>query len=236
MALSFLLVLITALAPGIIWLLFFLKESIHPEPKKILAKVFGLGMIVGIPIALIQIFTEELLVFIGAPLIVLILLFSFTEEIFKFFAAWLGVGNSKYLAEPVDAMIYMIVAAIGLATMENFFILSNVVFESGLAFVSETSEVIILRFIGATFLHIIASGIIGYYWAKGRFFSRKHVIIWGLFLATIIHFIFNSLIIIFEEANYLIYPSLFLVFASMFLFRDFDELRKESIITKQNYE
>ena len=38
-----LLIIILGLLPGFAWLLFYLKEDLHPEPKKMLAKVFLVG-------------------------------------------------------------------------------------------------------------------------------------------------------------------------------------------------
>ena len=39
------LTILLALLPGIVWLLFYLQEDRHPEPKRLLALVFLLGMV-----------------------------------------------------------------------------------------------------------------------------------------------------------------------------------------------
>jgi len=115
------------------------------------------------------------LIFTYVPILILLVIFlALTEEVFKFFAAWLAVGRRKELDEPIDAMIYMIAAALGLATIENFFILSDLMSAGGIVAVNELSSIIVLRFVGATFLHAIASGLVGYYWAKSRIISYRN--------------------------------------------------------------
>ena len=39
------LIIVLGLLPGFAWLIFFLKEDIHPEPKKMIAKVFFVGAV-----------------------------------------------------------------------------------------------------------------------------------------------------------------------------------------------
>ncbi|MEX1014447.1 MAG: PrsW family glutamic-type intramembrane protease [Candidatus Paceibacterota bacterium] len=230
---SFILILISAVIPGIVWLIFFLKEDINPEPKRMLMKVFGIGAIVTFPVIALQVIFQGVFNYLAIPAIFLVLFFSFSEEFFKFFGAWLGVSDSKYFDEPIDAMIYMIVAAVGFATVENFLVLLNLLSVSGSLYVSSIADVLILRFVGATFLHIISSGIVGFYWSRHKTEKNKKLIIWGIFSATLIHVFFNVLVVVFEKIDYLIYPSLFLIFMSAFVFNDFDKLKRKSIIIKK---
>ena len=48
------------------------------------------------------------------------------EEIIKFVASHFAARRSPAFSEPVDAMIYMIVAALGFATLENIGALSSI--------------------------------------------------------------------------------------------------------------
>jgi RsiW-degrading membrane proteinase PrsW (M82 family) len=50
-----------------------------------------------------------------------------------------------------------------------------------------------LRFVGATLLHALASGLLGYFLALSWFFRhhRKKLVIVGLGMATLFHFAFN---------------------------------------------
>lgn len=224
-------IVLTALAPGIAWLLFFLKEDVHPEPRKLIIYTFGSGVIISLPIVLSQIFGQSFLVSLGGGLGSIVFLFAFLEELFKFFACYLIVGRSRELDEPVDFMIYMIATGLGLATIENFFILGDLISSGGLQVLEEATSIIVLRFAGATFLHAIASGIVGFYWARTRIAENKIFIVSGLILATAIHGAFNFLVLYFQNMDYLLYPSLFLLGSSIILFKDFEKIKS---YTKQD--
>ena len=43
-----------AILPGFIWLLYFLNKDVHPEPKKLILKIFLLGMLVTIPVFFVE--------------------------------------------------------------------------------------------------------------------------------------------------------------------------------------
>ncbi len=233
---AFLLVAIVVLTllPGFAWLFFFLHEDVHPEPKRLIAYTFGFGVLASIPVFLLQYGSENLVFNIFGEIniagsITLLLLFALIEESIKFLAAFWAVGKSPELDEPVDSMIYMIVAALGLATIENFFVITGIVKMGGINMFSDLANVTILRFVGATLLHTLASGLLGYYWAKGRMKRkvRKYVFI-GILVATLVHFTFNYLVLAFQNINLLLYPSLFLITAAFFLLKDFQKLRNKS--------
>src|SRR5574340_1790369 len=105
------------LIPSFAWMIFFLKEDVHPEPKKIIFKVFITGFFATFLVIAIQFALREVLISHRVADGELLSLFAFalTEEIFKFLAAYLIVRRNKCFDEPVDAMIYMIVAALGFA-------------------------------------------------------------------------------------------------------------------------
>lgn len=218
-------IILTALVPGLAWLIFFLREDVHPEPKKLIIYTFGLGVLISAPIVLVQVFGQSFIVSIGGSLGLVVLLFAFVEELFKFFACYIAVGRNPELDEPIDFMIYMIAAGLGLATIENFFILSELISYGGFEAIQEAANIIILRFVGATFLHAIASGIVGFYWARARIQNSKILISAGIIFATVIHGLFNFLVLHFQEMDYLLYPSLFLLGSSIILFKDFEKIK-----------
>jgi len=216
--------ILLGLLPSFAWLFFFLKEDVHPEPKKMIALVFFFGALstffaLGLQFALravlssIQIRQYDILAFLG---------FGFIEETLKFLAAYLVVRKSKFFDEPIDAMIYMITAALGFALVENIAIMSNV------KALSEAFNVITLRFVGATLLHALTSGLVGYYWAKSllKIQNYKLKIFTGLALATLLHTIFNYLIMVSKEI--IIYPTIFLIIAAFFIFWDFEKIKKQN--------
>src|SRR3989338_2332301 len=114
--------------PSLIWLNFYYREDRHPEPKTILTKVFLLGIIIS-PLAILF---QFILIKCGAsgeaslkycsPIGFLSLnspeffmWSALVEEFIKFYAIKLMILNNPDFDEPVDAMIYMIAAALGFA-------------------------------------------------------------------------------------------------------------------------
>jgi RsiW-degrading membrane proteinase PrsW (M82 family) len=212
-----LLAIILGILPSLVWLFFFLQEDIHPEPKRLILKTFCIGGLMALPVVALQLLTQDAITFFNFKnIIISIIALALIEEVFKFIAAYWTTYKNPEFDEPIDAMVYMITAALGFAMVENSLIMG-----SAIAF-----DTIALRFIGATLLHSLASGLLGYYWALG---IKKNFLIpnlsFGLFLATLVHVIFNYLILKFQS-NYFIFPGLFLTLAAVFVFIDFEKLRK----------
>jgi len=226
------LAIILGILPGLIWVFFYLQEDPHPEPKRLILTTFIVGGMMALPVLMLQLLAQDALNFfdIGKNSIIMIAVLALIEEVFKFFAAfWITYKNSEF-NEPIDAMIYIITAALGFATIENILILGNIF--SGNNAISLTASLntafnaISLRFIGATMLHALASGLLGYYWAVGIIKkSLLKYLGYGLILATLIHSIFNYLIIRYQSVNFFI-SGLFLVLGAILVLVDFEKLRK----------
>ena len=121
-------------------------------------------------------------VFIGVAL---------TEEALKYLVVRKKVLNDQEFDEPIDAMLYMIIAALGFVFLENLLI-----FLSPKTFLLNFGETLILtgfRFISATFLHALASGTLGFFLALSFFETRKRTLFLaaGLFLAAFLHGLYN---------------------------------------------
>lgn len=194
--------------PSIVWLIFYFREDCHPEPKHLLVKVFLMGIILSplaitFQILLVKCGSISILQKICLPVGFLqpsspefFLWSAFVEEVVKFYAVRFTVLHDRDFDEPIDAMIYMITAALGFAAIENILI----VFQTTPDGFAVTINTLILRFVGATLLHALASGILGYFLAISWFFQhhRKKLLIIGITLATIFHFAFNMFIFTFE--------------------------------------
>lgn len=185
------------------------------------AKVFMAGALMTIFAAVIQFLLQKIFISFSSSFFV----FAIIEEVFKFLAVYLVVRKSRFFDEPIDAMIYMITAALGFAMVENIAVALNA------SNIQEAIGAMTLRFVGATLLHALTSGIVGYYWAKSlilknRFLvvGRWSLIIKGFALASLLHMIFNYLILISEE-QILIYPTIFLIIIALFIFWDFERLK-----------
>lgn len=225
--LTLILTLIAACIPSIMWLLFFLKQDKKPEPKRLILYTFGAGAFVSIFVIVAQIIFKEIATQAWGSALMLMVGLAFIEEIFKFLGASWAVERDKAFDEPVDAMIYMIVSALGFATIENLFVLGNSFGILTTASLSEAGTTLILRFIGATLLHSISSALVGFYWAKGLLKKKRGVfVVFGIVLATVVHAVFNYLIGHFQDENLLVYPSIFLLIALFFVLVDFEKLKE----------
>ena len=192
-------VIALAVLPSLVWLFFYLKEDPHPEPRYWLFIIFLMGivlapLVISLEMALSKIFNffiavpleSGLLIFIIAPLV---------EEVAKYGVVHLALNKNPVLDEPVDSMIYVIVAALGFAAIENSFAIFSFVPIGAPVYFNVAFNFISMRFISAVALHGLASGISGYYFAKFYFIKRDaRLIIWGLFLATFLHGTYNFLI------------------------------------------
>jgi len=227
--------IIVSFLPGLAWLFFYLKEDPHPEPKYLIFITFIAGIISGFVAFFIQLIINNQFEKIGIlpfnnkstalQIIFIFILYAFIEEIIKFFLVFKTINKNKNFDEPIDAMIYMIVGALGFATLENIGVLTNSkIIQNSMPILFQTAS---LRFAGATLLHTLTSGILGYFWAMSiREFGLKKPLILGIFLATILHTIFNFLIIIFGNT---LFTFLFLAIVGMFLLTDFEKLKYKKI-------
>ncbi len=230
------LALVLGILPGFTWLFFYLQEDLHPEPRRLIAFTFVMGALSALVAYLLQValtvpwpefrtlFTSREL----SPLLFMLalLLFSFIEELVKFAAAYFSVRKNPAFDEPVDAMIYTIVAALGFATLENIGALMG---KGGgeAALMGPLFETATFRFVGATLLHTLTSGLVGYYWALSiRKFGSRFMLIKGVFLATILHAFFNYLIL---QYGTIIYALLFVIILGFVSLNDLEKLKRESV-------
>lgn len=185
----------TGILPAIIWLWFWLKEDReHPEPKRLIAKTFLFGMLaVFVALALeylFHIFAKEYTATIVGGEILFIFSLAFIEEIVKYFSARHSL-KSKNFDEPIDAIMYLIIASLGFAAMENIFFLVSTFKDGGMTIGFLTSD---MRFLGANLLHSVTSAIVGTSLALS-YYKRKSIKITylasGVILATLLHTIFN---------------------------------------------
>ncbi len=184
-----------AVFPSIIWLLYFLRQDAHPEPKHLIARVFIFGAL----FAFLGYFLQKELVLFFSPqstetqTTLLLLLFfqrfifvAFFEEILKYLAFFFTVRKNSELDEPIDVVIYMITAGLGFAALENFLLLSSLEPSS-----LEMAKISAIRFISATLLHALSSGLLGIFMAYSYKCSARKIFFYGLLVVTLIHGIYN---------------------------------------------
>lgn len=195
---SYLFFIIISFTPGLLWLLYFLqKDNLHPEPKILILETFLLGILISAPILV----AEQSVILLTEPFELFYLSLigaAFIEEYFKYSVLKIHILKSPEFDEPIDAMIYCITAGLGFATIENILWTLKI-------YLNNTKElldpffVLVIRGLGATILHALASGIVGFALAFSFFKAKNkaqsiYYIAAGLILSTIIHFLYNHVL------------------------------------------
>src|SRR3989338_9800172 len=220
------------LTPSLVWLYFFSKKDCHPEPKNLVAQTFLMGIIISPLAVLLQLgFTQLGSMATGfSPAEIqntssFFLWAAVVEEIIKLYAIRMLIMRSPEFDEPIDAMIYMITAGLGFAAMENILVMFRV-FPDGTQVTLATWA---LRFTGATLLHALSSGLLGYFLAMSWFFQdhRKKLVVIGFIMATIFHFTFNTFLSAFDNRlTGLIYSTSLLVIMAFLVSVLFDKIKE----------
>ena len=219
MSLFLLLAVLGGFLPTIFWLWFWLHEDKKkPEPLRLIMKTFIIGGFFIIVAFLLEKLVApsanladqilntyqnnssfKLWLIVGWPLIA----WALIEESVKYVAAYVAALKNKNFDEPIDAMIYLITAALGFAAVENFLFLLNVLYTDNMILSSFllTGN---LRFLGATLLHTVTSAILGAFLSFSFYRTKRFKFlsgIIGLVVATPLHTLFNFFIIISEKGG-----------------------------------
>jgi RsiW-degrading membrane proteinase PrsW (M82 family) len=217
-----LLSLALAFLPSLIWLGLFLREDVHPEPNPAIRRVFIAGMLVTIPTILIEGFFSCLIRNIGCPtgaavadavslirapltelhptateLVYLFIGIGLVEEVMKYLAVRQTILRKRIFNEPIDAVLYLVIAALGFAAVENALIVTNTDIQAASLFgAGGVVEILGARSLSAVLLHILASGIIGFGLARSFFSSRPHHLFLGvsILIAAIIHGMYDGVV------------------------------------------
>ena len=218
------------LAPSILWLLFYLRKDSHPEPRRLLGKIFLWGMLFTIPAIAIELSLRQLIFNLPFQYTLQLVLYFFfgvalVEEWLKYIVLRAFVFYKPQLNEAVDVMIYMIVSALGFAALENIFLLS------GLGPFSPVSNIVALsavRLVGATLLHALASGLFGYFLARAMLEPQKGFMYFtvGLLASTSLHALFNFAILELEGTARILLPLALLAGLAVIVSFFFEKLKR----------
>lgn len=198
------LVLILGALPSIVWLAYYLQSDDHPEPKSIILEVFILGMFSGAAAAGFQYLlnyatsiSEYFSAMIAIFPIIMIAGWAFIEEYVKYLAAKIRILHDAAFDEPTDAMIYLISAGLGFAAIENMLFVAP----SLLRGVDRAVIDLFLRFLTATQLHALASGIIGFFFALAIIYHSRILLFLGFVIGVGLHTIYNYFIMLPDAWN-----------------------------------
>jgi RsiW-degrading membrane proteinase PrsW (M82 family) len=183
-------VLLLALAPIIFWLCYFYsRDRYEPEPLRWIVIIYVFGIIITIPVALI----EGIIGLIVGDFLIAVVVAPIVEEYSKYFVVRNTVFRTRQFNEPVDGIIYAAAVGLGFATLENvIYVLSSL--ETSFLFAVQTG---VIRALISVPGHVLFSAIWGYALGQARFTpgaAKDGTIKRGLILAMISHALFNLLL------------------------------------------
>lgn len=223
---SFFIILLFGTLPSIVWLLFYLQKDAHPEPKQIIIQLFLVGFLLAPFVAIGEVFLQTKIGGISTTdlsFFILFIMAAFWEEGTKYLAARALFHHEKEFDELTDAMVYLITVALGFAAAENILITSSFLLDHP---GEDIMGLLLLRGVGATLLHTLSSGIVGYFLARSYFLKEKMSLAKGLILATAIHTFFNWFISksSLDHPQFILPVILLLVGGLIAILRDFKKL------------
>ena len=189
----FILAFLLGLVPALVWLWFWLKEDVHPEPAKMITLSFMGGMLAVLFVLPLQKLVYD---YVKDQYIISFTIWATIEEIFKFvFVYFIALRNKITTDEPVDDIIYLIISALGFVTFENTLFLIEPIRSGDIVGTIINGN---LRFLGASLIHVMSSASIGicmglsYYKTK---IQKRLYLVFGVILAILLHTLFNLFII-----------------------------------------
>lgn len=234
--------IIFGILPSLTWLTYYLRKDLHPEPKRMIIKIFLWGALITVPVFFVQISLAYLLGKIdinpvATTLIYWFLIIALSEEFFKYLVIKIKVINSPHLDEPLDIMLYMVVAALGFAALENILYLFSPVGQMSFnQLIDRTLIISFIRFIGATFLHTLCSAVIGY--AVAISFcdqkNRRLEAASGVMVAVALHGLYNFSIMTLDGYIKIAIPVIVILTLAFLVFSGFEKLKKMKSICKVN--
>jgi len=220
---------LAGLLPSLIWLSFYLRKDSHPEPNRMVLKIFFCGILVGLPAILLEKAFEFLIKplpvsYFVSSLLIIFLGGAFVEEYLKYLVVKVGVFKSAALDEPLDLMLYLIISALGFAALENVLILTN--YHPTLD-LGKTTEIMVWRLVSATILHALCSALVGYFLVLA-FYRLKNLpfAFWGITIAAFLHGSYNLSIMEIKGLERFILPLIILITLFFFVSSAFKKAKK----------
>jgi|TARA_Y100000031_G_C8102541_1_gene329404 RsiW-degrading membrane proteinase PrsW (M82 family) len=181
--------LLITILPSIVLVLYFIKSDKFKEPNRIIIITFLFGILITIPAGYLnslidknfatgERFNDALLsgFFGGGPV----------EELLKFSILYFYILKEKAFNEPMDGLVYGILASLGFATLENL----QYVFYFDSEFWS-AREIAIFRSYSAIPLHGLCGTIMGFYFGQYAFSANKKYLGLAIIVPIIFHGSYN---------------------------------------------
>lgn len=187
---TILLFLLAITPPAVLMVLIYWMDRHEPESIKNVVMAMVIGALSTIPAIIIEAALGTAPIFtlpgLAGRFYESFLLVAPSEELAKFFFIYLLIRKKPFYSEITDGIVYYGAGALGFALLENIFY----VFDNGFS-------VGVLRALTAIPIHAFCGIIIGYHAGLARFryqMKQKRLIFTGLFLAYLIHALFDTLV------------------------------------------
>lgn len=210
--------------PSFVWLLFYLRKDSHPESNPMVLRIFFLGALSGVAAIFLERWSQNSWGTLGfsAVALAVFLLSGLIEETVKFVAVKIGLWKTSEPDEPIDWVLFMIISALGFAALENILVLSNQVSISSVKAV----EIMLWRFLTATFLHGLCSGAIGYFWVLSICYNKKIYLWLGILGIACLHGFYNWSIMKIDGINKFLLPLAIIIALWLFVSFGIKHLKK----------
>jgi len=184
--------IITILPSVLIFCYFFFSDKFK-EPKRIMVEVFLLGVVTTIPAGFLNNFILK--TFKNGDILNDALLTGFfagglVEEILKFSVLYFFVMKKNEFNEPMDGIVYGVLASLGFATYEN---IEYVYFLADKYEVSSFSMAYTRAF-SAVPMHGLAGVVMGFYFGLYSFLGDKKYLGYALVMPLLFHGSYNFLL------------------------------------------
>jgi len=201
--------LLITVFPSVLILLYFFLSDKFKEPKGTVILVFVLGVLICFPAGILNSFMADNF---GNVEDINDLTFSFlgpawTEEILKFLILYTVVLRRKEFNEPMDGIVYGVVASLGFATYENY----DYVFRLAETWDIAPAQMAIWRSYTAVPMHGLNGVIMGFYFGLFAFTANKKYLVLSLITPYLLHGFYNFLVV-YSPVHYFVVTTM-LVFA-----------------------
>lgn len=186
-----------AVVPSLLFIWYFYRRDVFPEPRGLLLATFGLGVLVVFPVLCVAL---PVLLLFSQPLAEVspvlggltagFLTAGIPEEFFKFVVVAGYCARRREFDEPMDGIVYGAVASLGFATLENVLYVGS----GGLGLA-------LGRAFTAVPCHAFLGAIMGYFVGQAKFRPqhRTALLATGLLLPMLLHSLYDTPLMILQK-------------------------------------